>query len=171
MKHPTGVPTLGNMTNATTTSTEPDQPFVPPTRNGDVRGIDAAYAAMAAFEQAITLDHGLRELVKLRASVLNGCAFCVDMHTTDARAHGETDRRLASVAAWSHAPFFTPKERAALELTDAMTRIGPHGVPDKVWDEAKAHFAPDELGQLVFAIVAINSWNRIAVTFLTTPPA
>ncbi len=91
------------------------------------------------------------------------------MHTTDARAAGETDRRLAAVAAWHHAPFFTARERAALALTDEMTQLD-HGVPDRVWDEARAHFDPDELGQLVYAITVINAWNRIAVTFQTTPP-
>ncbi len=149
-----------------------DAPFVPPTRFGDVAGLDAAYGAMAHFDQSIDLDPTLRELVKLRASALNGCAFCVDMHTTDGRARGETDRRLASVMAWPHAPFFTARERAALRLTDAMTLLDGHGegVPDEVWDEAKTHFDATELGQLVMAITAINSWNRIAVTLLMTPP-
>ena len=149
-----------------------DTPIVPPTRFGDVAGIDKAYEAMVAFDQSIDLDHGLRELVKLRASALNGCAFCVDMHTTDARAAGETDRRLASVMVWPHAPFFTARERAALALTDAMTLLDGHGdgVSDEVWAEAQAHFEPAELGNLVMAITAINSWNRIAVTLLSTPP-
>ncbi len=149
---------------------EPTTPIIPTSRQGDVTGVDKAYAAMAHFEQSITLDHQLRELVKLRASVLNGCSYCVDMHTTDARASGETDRRLASVAAWHHAPFFTARERAALALTDAMTNFAPEGVPNVVWEEAKAHIDPEELGQLVMAITAINAWNRIAITFLTTPP-
>lgn len=151
-------------------NTTADAPVVPPTRFGDVDGVDAAYGAMAAFEHAIELDKGLRELVKLRASALNGCAYCVDMHTTDARAMGETDRRLASVMAWPHAPFFTARERAALALTDAMTKLEGHGVSNEVWTEAKANFSPTELGQLVMAITAINSWNRIAVTLLSTPP-
>jgi AhpD family alkylhydroperoxidase len=146
------------------------QPIIPATRAGDVTGTDKAYAAMAHFEHSITLDHQLRELVKLRASVLNGCSYCVDMHTTDARNAGETDRRLASVAAWHHAPFFTARERAALALTDAMTNFAPEGVPDDVWDGAKANIDPEELGQLVMAITAINAWNRLAITMLTTPP-
>jgi AhpD family alkylhydroperoxidase len=158
------------MTDTTDTPVAPH--VVPQTRFGDVDGLDKAYGAMAHFDHAIDLDPVLRELVKLRASVLNGCAFCVDMHTTDARAAGETDRRLASVMAWPHAPFFTARERAALRLTDAMTLLDGHGegVSDEVWDEAKAHFDPTELGQLVMAITAINSWNRIAVTLLSTPP-
>jgi AhpD family alkylhydroperoxidase len=154
----------------TTTATATDQPVIPAPRSGDVTGVERAYGAMAKFDQSITLDHQLRELIKLRASVLNGCSFCVDMHTTDARAAGETDRRLASVAAWHHAPFFTARERAALALTDAMTNFAPEGVPDAVWEEAKANIEPEELGQLVMAITAINSWNRLAITFLTTPP-
>lgn len=155
---------------ATRTNHHDEAPVIPHTRAGDVTGTDKAYGAMAHFDQSITLDHGLRELIKLRASVLNGCSFCVDLHTTDARAAGETDRRLASVAVWHHAPFFTARERAALALTDAMTNFAPEGVPDAVWDEAKANIDPEELGQLVMAITAINAWNRIAITFLTTPP-
>lgn len=147
-----------------------DQPVMPQPRSGDVTGTEKAYAAMAHFEHSITLDPQLRELIKLRASVLNGCSFCVDMHTTDARKAGETDRRLASVAAWHHAPFFTARERAALALTDAMTNFAPEGVPDAVWNDAKANIEPEELGQLVMAITAINSWNRLAITLLTTPP-
>ncbi len=147
----------------------PDAPVVPRPRGGDVAGIDKAYRAMIHLDLAVELDPILRELVKVRASVLNGCAFCVDMHATDARAAGETDRRLAAVAAWHHAPFFTARERAALALTDEMTQLD-HGVSDAVWDEARAHFEPDELGQLVYAITVINAWNRIAVTFQTTPP-
>jgi AhpD family alkylhydroperoxidase len=143
---------------------------VPTPRGDDTGGMAPAYRAMVAFDQAITLDPALRELVKLRASVLNGCAFCVDMHTTEAREAGEGDRRLAAVAAWRHAPFFTARERAALALTDAATRLGDEGVPDEIWDEARAHFSPDELGNLVWAIAAINSWNRLAVTLQTTPP-
>ncbi len=155
-----------------TADTTSDEPVVPATRFGDITDIDAAYGAMAAFDTSIDLDPGLRELVKLRASALNGCAFCVDMHATQARSDGETERRLATVMVWPHAPFFTAKERAALRLTDAMTLLDGHGdgVSDDVWDEAKAHFDPAELGQLVMAIVAINSWNRIAVTLLATPP-
>lgn len=135
-------------------------------------GIEEAYAAMGRFDRSITLEENLRELVKIRASVLNGCAFCVDLHTTDARAKGETDRRLAAATTWRHSSLFTPAERAALALTDALTMISNRndGVPDGVWDTAKEHFSREELGQLVMAIVAINAWNRIAVATLTTPP-
>jgi AhpD family alkylhydroperoxidase len=123
----------------------------------------AAYKAMAAFDRSIELDPPLRELVKIRASQLNGCAYCLDMHTTEARATGEGERRLATLAAWRESPFFTDRERAALALTDAVTRLGEHGVTDDVWNEAAAHYDQPELAQLVWAIVAINSWNRMAV--------
>jgi AhpD family alkylhydroperoxidase len=123
----------------------------------------AVYKAMAAFDRSIDLDPVLRELIKIRASQLNGCAYCLDMHTRDARAAGEDERRLATIAGWREAPFFTERERAALALTDAVTRLGEHGVTDEVWAAAAAHFDQPELAQVVWAIAAINSWNRIAV--------
>lgn len=150
-----------------------ERPVVPETRAGDIAGVEAAYAALGRFDRSIALDPTLRDLVKIRASVLNGCAFCVDMHTSEARARGETDRRLAAATTWRHGSFFTARERAALALTDALTTISNRndGVPDQVWAEAKAQFTRDELGNLVMAIVAINSWNRLAVATLMTPPA
>ena len=157
-------------TTADSPATTADAPVVPPTRAGDVGRTAKLYETIGNLEQTITLDPTLRELVKLRASTLNGCSFCVDMHTTDGRAHGETDRRLATAGTWRHAPFFTARERAALALTDEVTLMGEHGVSDAVWDEAKAHFSPDELGNLLFAIIAINSWNRLAVTLLSPLP-
>ena len=146
--------------------------IVPETRSGAIAGITDAYTAMTAFDAAIHLDAGLRELVKIRASTLNGCAFCVDMHTTEARAKGETDRRLAAATTWRHAPFFTARETRALALTDALTMISNRneGVPDDVWNDARDQFSKAELGNLVMAIAAINSWNRIAVATLVTPP-
>ena len=157
-------------TTADSPATATDAPVVPPTRAGDVGRTAKLYETIVSLEQTITLDPTLRELVKLRASTLNGCAFCVDMHTTEARAAGESDRRLASAGVWHHAPFFTARERAALALTDEVTLIGEHGVSDAVWAEAKVHFSPDELGNLLFAIIAINTWNRLAVALLSTPP-
>jgi AhpD family alkylhydroperoxidase len=127
------------------------------------------YRAMAAFDRSITLDPQLRELVKIRASQLNGCAYCLDLHTSDARAAGEGERRLATLAGWHEAPFFTERERAALALTDAVTRLGEHGVPDDVWNTAALHFDEPELAQLLWAIVAINAWNRIGVTTRLQP--
>jgi AhpD family alkylhydroperoxidase len=126
------------------------------------------FQAMAAFDRSITLDPALRELVKLRASILNGCAYCVDMHTQVARKKGETEQRLYAVSTWHEAPFFTDRERAALLLTDAVTRIEGR-VPRDVWDEAAKHFPPEELAQLVWAITAINAWNRMAVTVRSLP--
>jgi AhpD family alkylhydroperoxidase len=110
-------------------------------------------------------DPVLYHLVKLRASILNGCGFCVDMHTTDALAEGESTRRLFAVAAWREAAaLFTEKELAAFDLTDSVTRLGDHGVPDEVWDRAAAQFDKAELANLLIAISTINVWNRVAVS-------
>jgi AhpD family alkylhydroperoxidase len=105
-------------------------------------------------------------LIKLRASQINGCGLCVDMHAHDAKQSGETDERLWSVAAWREAPYYTDEERAALALTEAATRLAdsPDGVPDEVWDEAADHYDEKTLAGLVMAIAAINAWNRIGVT-------
>lgn len=129
------------------------------------------YRAMAAFDRAAGsgLDKSLAELVKLRASQLNGCAFCVDMHAADATTAGEDPRRLHAVAVWRDAPFFTAKERAALALTEAATRLTDGEVPDAVWDEAAAHFDDTELSHLLAQIAAINSWNRFQVPTRALP--
>ena len=111
------------------------------------------------------LEPGLVDLVKLRASYLNGCAYCVDMHTKDARAAGETEQRLYAVPVWRETPFFTPRERAALAWTEAVTDIGRTGVPDEVYARAREHFSEEELVNLTMAVIAINGWNRLAVTF------
>jgi AhpD family alkylhydroperoxidase len=132
-----------------------------------------AYRAVLGLEKyvQVNVDHTVLELVKLRASMLNGCSFCVDMHSRDALAAGESSRRLFAVAAWREAPFFTGRERAALALTDAVTRLGEHGVPDEVWDAAAKVWSEKELADLVIAIATINVWNRISVTSQTQPPA
>jgi AhpD family alkylhydroperoxidase len=127
------------------------------------------YAAMARLEAAIELDGPVRELVKLRASQMNGCAFCLDMHWKDARAAGEPEERLYSLDAWRESPLYDERERAALELCEAMTRVADGHVPDGTWRRAEAAFAPAELAHLVFAITAINAWNRIAITTRTEP--
>ncbi|SCL38741.1 alkylhydroperoxidase AhpD family core domain-containing protein [Micromonospora rhizosphaerae] len=134
--------------------------------------VPEAYQAVLGLEKYIraNLDHTVLELVKLRASMLNGCAFCVDMHSRDALAAGESSRRLFAVAAWREAPFFDERERTALALTDAVTRLGEHGVPDEVWDAAAKVWSEKELADLVVAIATINVWNRIAVTSRTQPP-
>lgn len=117
------------------------------------------------------LDPTLLELVKLRASVLNGCAFCVDMHGTDLLGAGEDPRRVVAVAAWHESSFFTEAERAALALTDAVTRLGEGGVPDEVWAASEKHHGTDTAAHLVLAIATINVWNRLAVTSRAQAPA
>lgn len=134
--------------------------------------VPEAYRAVLGLEKyaQANVDHTVLELVKLRASMLNGCSFCVDMHSRDALAAGEDSRRLFAVAAWREAPFFDERERAALALTDAVTRLGDHGVPDDVWDAAAKVWSEKELADLVVAIATINVWNRISVTSQTQPP-
>jgi len=127
-----------------------------------------AYRAMLALEDYVRstgIDPTLFELVKLRASYLNGCAFCVDMHTKDARAAGETEQRLYAVPVWRETPFFTPRERAALAWTEMVTDLGREGVTDEAYDAARAHFDEAELVWLTMAIIAINGWNRLSVAF------
>jgi AhpD family alkylhydroperoxidase len=115
------------------------------------------------------LEPSLRELVKIRASQINGCAYCIDMHTIDARAGGETEQRIYALAAWRETPFFSDRERAALAWTEALTLISETHVPDQVYEEAKAHFDEKELVDLTLAITTINAWNRIAIGFRTVP--
>ena len=113
------------------------------------------------------LEADLLELVKLRASQINGCAYCIDMHTKDARTHGESEQRLYGVSAWHEAPFYSERERAALAWTESVTLVGETHVPDDVYAEARKHFSEKELVDLTFAIIAINSWNRLAISFRT----
>ncbi|MFC5058894.1 carboxymuconolactone decarboxylase family protein [Saccharothrix xinjiangensis] len=113
---------------------------------------------------AENVDHTLLELVKLRASVLNGCAFCVDMHTTDAVKAGENPQRLFAVSVWRESRFFSETERVALELTDAVTRLGEHGVPEELWERAAGTFGEKELADLLALVISINGLNRLAVT-------
>jgi AhpD family alkylhydroperoxidase len=119
--------------------------------------------ALVALEREIRIEPLLRELVELRASILNGCAYCIDMHTKDARKAGESEQRLYAVAAWHEAPFFSGRERAALALTDAVTLLADTHVPTDTWKEAANHFDSEELAHLLWQIAAINAWNRIAV--------
>ncbi|HEY1012462.1 MAG TPA: carboxymuconolactone decarboxylase family protein [Herpetosiphonaceae bacterium] len=115
------------------------------------------------------LEHALLELVKLRASQLNGCAFCLDMHWTDARKAGETELRLALLPAWRDAPCYTPRERAALAWTEALTRMEGGEVPDELYAQAAAQFSEQELVDLTYAVTIINGWNRLNVAFRTPP--
>ncbi|WP_133646179.1 carboxymuconolactone decarboxylase family protein [Paraburkholderia flava] len=128
--------------------------------------------AMLALEEKVSknsIEKPLAELVRLRASQLNGCAFCVDMHAADARKGGETERRLTAVTVWRETPFFTDRERAALEWTEAVTLISQTHVPDDVWEAVKPHFTEQEITDLTLLIIAINGWNRLAVSFRKMP--
>jgi AhpD family alkylhydroperoxidase len=119
----------------------------------------------SGFENS-TLEHSLLELVKLRASQINGCGFCVDMHTKDARLEGETEQRLYLLSVWREAPgVYTEREQAALAWTEAVTRLEHQHVPDAVYDQAHAQFSDEELARLTLAIVAINGWNRFNIAF------
>lgn len=132
----------------------------------------AAMQAMLGLEQYVRssgLEPALLDLVRLRASYLNGCAYCVDMHTKDARAAGESEQRLYAVPVWRETPFFTPRERAALTWAETVTEVGRTRVPDAVYDEVRAEFSESELVDLTMAIVAINGWNRLTVSFRAEP--
>src|SRR5574340_653816 len=127
-----------------------------------------AYRAMLDLEGYIHncgLEASLLELIKMRASQINGCAFCLDMHSKDARAAGETEQRLYLLDAWREAPFYSPRERAALEWTEAVTLVADNHVPDSVYEEACRHFSEQELVDLSLAVIAINGWNRLAIAF------
>jgi AhpD family alkylhydroperoxidase len=129
------------------------------------------YRAMSHLDHAATkqldqagIDQRLRELVRIRASQLNGCAYCVDMHTKDARAVGETEQRLYGVAVWPEAPYFTERERAALAFTESVTLLARDHVPADAYEAVAGHFSEDEIAALVSLIVAINAWNAISVS-------
>ncbi|QLL11446.1 carboxymuconolactone decarboxylase family protein [Pseudomonas chlororaphis] len=133
-----------------------------------------ALKAMIALETAVSklpLEKSLIELVKLRASQINGCAFCVDMHTADARKSGETERRLYAVSVWRETPFFTDRERAALAWTESLTRVSETHAPDADYELLSSQFSPCEQVDLSLAIATINSWNRLAVGFRKMPQA
>ncbi|MFD4396332.1 carboxymuconolactone decarboxylase family protein [Kitasatospora sp. NPDC058478] len=131
------------------------------------------YQAMIAVDRAARkgIDHTLAELVKVHASMINGCAFCIDMHSTDALKGGEQDHRLLSLPAWRETPWFTARERAALALTESVTLLTQGHVPDAVYAEAAAQFDETELAQLIALIVTINAWNRIGVASRLSPAA
>jgi AhpD family alkylhydroperoxidase len=115
------------------------------------------------------LDNTIKQLVFTRVSQINGCAFCIDMHTKDARAAGETEQRLYGLNAWRETPFYTPRERAALVLAEEMTNLPTSNVPDEVYEEAARHFEPKELALVIWAVTIINAWNRIAITSRMVP--
>ena len=132
-------------------------------------GAFQAMLKLETFTRNCGLEAPLRELVKLRASIINGCAFCVDMHWKDARAAGETEQRLYGVATLQEVPYFTERERAALAWTEAVTLVAQTHVPDEVYEEAKAHFTDQELVNLSLAVAQINVWNRLAIAFRAVP--
>ncbi len=128
--------------------------------------------AMQGLEKYIEqcgLEQSLLELVRIRASQINGCAFCLDMHTKDARDEGESEQRLYGVSAWRESPFYTEREKAALAWTEAITLISEKQVPDELYELAKNQFSEKELVDLTFAVITINCWNRLAITFHTPP--
>jgi AhpD family alkylhydroperoxidase len=133
----------------------------------------AAYQAMLALEMFIQtsskLEPLLIELVKMRASQINGCAYCIDMHSKDARAQGESEQRLYALNAWRETPFFTAREQAALAWTEAVTLVAEGHVPDAVYEQARKQFSEEEIVNLTLAVVAINGWNRLSVAFRNGP--
>ena len=132
----------------------------------------AAVAAMSALQAVVnrsSLEKPLLELVKLRASLLNHCAFCIDMHFREARNAGESDERLYLLSAWAETSVYSPRERAALRWTDVLTQLAGHPVEDDVFVEARSQFSEEQLCELTLAIVAINGWNRFSVGFKVPP--
>src|SRR3954463_12044409 len=137
-------------------------------RTNFVRVAPEAYRALNAMQQYVNatgLEPLLQELVKLRASYINGCAYCIDMHSKDARLLGETEQRIYAIPVWRETPFFTPRERAALAWTEAVTEISKGGVSDALYAEAREHFEERELVELTMSVIAINAWNRLAIPF------
>ena len=131
-----------------------------------------ALNAMLGLEACLAksgIERPLMELVKMRASQINGCAYCLDMHSKDARAAGETEQRLYALDAWRETPFYSARERAALAWTEALTRIADTHTPDAEYEAARAHFSEQELVDLTLAVIAINGWNRFAIGFRAVP--
>jgi AhpD family alkylhydroperoxidase len=129
-----------------------------------------ALTALEAQVQGSGLEQSLIELVKTRASQINGCAFCINMHTQDARKHGETEQRLYLLDAWRESPVYSDRERAALAWTEAVTRISETHAPDDVYEEVRAQFSEADTANLTMLIATINAWNRIAIGFRLVPP-
>jgi AhpD family alkylhydroperoxidase len=140
--------------------------FALPDLNSDL------YRRMAALSSAVDncgLDRQLLELIKMRASQINGCAYCIDIHSKDARALGETEQRLYALNAWRETPFYTEQERATLALTEAITLITEGHVPDAVYEEARRVFDEKEVGQIIWAAAVINTWNRLSIATRAVP--
>ncbi len=132
----------------------------------------ANYRTLFQLQQEVDksgIDPKILDLIKIRASQINGCAFCIDMHTIDARAHGESEQRIYALNAWREGPFFDARERAVLEFTEAATRVADTHVPDEVFDGLTKYFNDQEIVNLTWAVVTINAWNRLAITFRAEP--
>ena len=126
----------------------------------------------AGFSMALNdsaIERTLRDLLHIRASQINGCAFCVDMHVKEATIHGERPLRLHHLAIWRESPLFSPRERAVLEWTEAVTKLGDHGVPDAIYQAVRAELTEQEITDLTFDVMAINSWNRLSIAFQAVP--
>lgn len=126
------------------------------------------FKAMSALEQYLRgsgLDPRLLHMLKLRASQINGCAYCIDMHWKDARAAGESEQRMYGLSAWREAPYYSDRERAALEWTEALTNVADGHVPDAVYEAVCAHFSEKEVADITWAVAAINAWNRVSIAF------
>src|SRR5215467_4280660 len=132
-------------------------------------GVTKAIGALQSYNATSGIEPGLQELVKLRASQLNGCAYCVDMHSLDARAGGETEQRLYALPVWEETPFFTERERAALLWTEKLTLISIDHVPDEVYQQVRQHFTEEELANLTLVVATINAWNRFGIAFRSVP--
>jgi AhpD family alkylhydroperoxidase len=128
-------------------------------------GVLEAMAGLERYTKESTLERPLLELVKIRASQINGCAYCLDMHFQDAHAAGEDQQRLDLISAWQEAPFYSERERAALAWTEAVTRVSDTHAPDYLFDRLRAHFSEKEIADLTLAIAAINAWNRLMIAF------
>ena len=139
----------------------------------DLKHVDPGIIhAMLGLERQVHkagFDSKLLDLVRMRASQINGCAYCLDMHSKDARANGETEQRLYGLDAWRETPYYSPRERAALEWTEALTLVADSHAPDEVFERVREQFSEDELAHLTLAIVAINGWNRLNIAARTVP--
>ena len=133
------------------------------------KGAVQAMYGLEHYVRTCGLEHSLLHLLKTRASQLNGCAFCIDMHTKDARAEGDTEQRLYALSAWRETPFYSDRERAALEWTEAVTLISQNNVPDELYERVRKHFTEAELVSLTLAVIAINGWNRLSISFRVVP--
>ncbi len=139
-------------------------------RKAPAGALQAMYG-LEHYVRSCGLEHSLLELIKMRASQMNGCAYCIDMHSKDARAAGETEQRLYALNAWRETPFFTDRERAALEWTEALTLVSANHVPDEVYASVREQFSETEIVNLSMAVVAINGWNRLMISFRAVPGA